>query len=133
MSFQEWNVRNERLNSLQDAIERGTYGRLSNLSIDVIDGVIVVEACSTTYYAVQLALASVHAVTAGSPWMTPAKLTFHVNGHELVLRNPDAKQVAGVAADTQRWPSSKRSASSKDLRAIHLPSAHQLLSHWQSS
>lgn len=132
MFFNEWSNRNQMLNSLQDAIEQGTHGRLSNLTIAVIDGAIVLEARSATYYVVQLALATVHAVTADSPWMTPAKLTFHVDGHELVLRNPNAKQAGRTDDDQLRRPSSC-STPAKSLQAIQLPAAHQLLDHWQSS
>lgn len=133
MSFDEWNVRNDLQNSLRDAIEQGTYGRLSNLRIEVIDEAVVVEACSATYYAVQLALATINAFTVGAPRMTPAKLTFHVNGHELVLRNPNAKQAGRAAGDDEQRRSSDRSTPSKPRHATRLPSARQLHAHWQSS
>lgn len=87
MSLETWSGRNELLNEFHSAIQRRTNGRLSDLSLSVVDGSLVVEANATTYYAVQLALAAIHAFTGDFPRLTPAKMSFHVNGHSLVLGN----------------------------------------------
>ena len=90
MSLDTWSGRNELLNEFHSAIQRRTHGRLSDLSLSVVDGALVVEAHATTYYAVQLALAAIHAFTGDFPRITPAKMSFHVNGHSLVLGNFNA-------------------------------------------
>lgn len=89
MSLDTWSGRDELLNEFHSAIQRCTHGRLSHLSLDVVDGALVVEAHSATYYAVQLALAGIQAFTADFPNLTPAKMSFRVNGHSLVLGNPN--------------------------------------------
>jgi hypothetical protein len=93
-----WSGRNELLNEFHSVIECRTHGRLSELSLDVIDGAIVVEAHTHTYYAVQLALAAIQAFTADFPKLTPAKMAFRVNGHPLVLGNPNGGGI-GQPAD----------------------------------
>ena len=85
MSLDTWCGSYELLSEFYSAIERRTHGRLSHLSLDVIDGAFVVEARSATYYAVQLALAAIEELTAESPKLAPAKISFLVNGHPLVL------------------------------------------------
>jgi hypothetical protein len=90
MSLDTWSGRNELLNKFHAAIEKQTHGRLSHLSLDVIEGALVVDARSATYYAVQLALAAVQAFAAEFPKLAPAKMSFRVNGHSLVLSNLNA-------------------------------------------
>jgi hypothetical protein len=98
MSLDTWSGRNELLNEFHAAIHRRTHGRLSAFALDVIDGVLVLEARTETYYAVQLALSEIQAFTAEFPKLTPAKMSFRVNGHPLVLANPHAGG-NGQAAD----------------------------------
>lgn len=86
--METWNARNVMLNALEFAIEQKTDGRLSELSIEFFDNRVVVEACSTTFYAVQLALTAIRSFVVDSPQMCPSRLTFHVNGHPVVLHNP---------------------------------------------
>lgn len=81
-------VRNRLLSDFQAAIEQRAQGRLSKLSLDIVEGAPVIEANAATYHAVQLVLAAVQAFTTASPKMTPAKLSFRVNGHPFVLLNP---------------------------------------------
>lgn len=90
MSLDTWSGRNELLNEFHSAIERRTHGCLSHLSLYVIDGALVIKARAATYYAVQLALAAVQAFTSDFPKLTPAKMSFRVNGPPLVLGNPNA-------------------------------------------
>lgn len=83
-----WNVRNELLNALESAIEQKTCGRLSSLSMEVVDGQLVVEACSRTYYAIQLTLAAIRRFAIEFPHMRPSRLNVCVDGHSFVLRDP---------------------------------------------
>ena len=87
------------LNDIHSTIERRTHGRLTHLSLDIVDGAFVIEAVAGTYHAVQLALAAVHAFTAESPHMAPARMSFRVNGHSLELRNGDANEAKERATD----------------------------------
>lgn len=60
MTSERWSASNEILEACQLAIEERTNGRLSNLSVELVDEAIVVEARSETYHAVQLAPAAIH-------------------------------------------------------------------------
>ena len=94
MSFKDWNTRNELLNSFQCAIEKRTGGRLTDLSVEIVEEGIVIEGRSSTYHAVQLALAAIHLLTAEFPGITSTTLVARVNGHSLVLRIPRASPTA---------------------------------------
>ena len=61
MSRDTWSGRNELLNEFHAAIHQRTHGRLSDFSLDIIDGALVLEAHTETYYAVQLALSAIQA------------------------------------------------------------------------
>ena len=87
-NMETWNARNAMRNALEFAIEQKTDGRLSGLCIEFHDNRVVVEACSTTFYAVQLALTAIRSFVVDSPHLCPSRLTFHVNGHPVVLHNP---------------------------------------------
>lgn len=119
-----WNTRNEMLNALESAIKQETCGRLSRLSIDVFDGRVVVEACSTTYYAIQLALRAIHRCVVAFPHISPSKLTFHVNGHLFVLRDPYStrRTVQATARDKPPFPSERLSS---DLHDYELSATRQ--------
>jgi len=88
MSAVTWSARNESLNKLQSAIENRTHGRLSHLSIDAVNDAFIIKAHATTYHVVQLALAAIKAFVDEHPQLIPTTLSFSVNGHALVIRNP---------------------------------------------
>lgn len=91
MLLNKRNVRNQLLSELQSAIEHQTHGRLSRLSLDVIDEAPIIEAHSETYYTVQLALAAINTFMDEHPMLPPAMMVFCVNGHPLVSSNPHIK------------------------------------------
>ena len=98
-----WNTRNQWLNELQATIQQRTQGRLRNLSLDDVNGTITVEADSTSYYGVQLALAAIAAFSVKRPQMTPERLLFRVAGHPFVLHN----RIAQYAYERELDASSK--------------------------
>lgn len=83
-----WNARNEMLNALESAIVRDTRGRLSKLSVEVVDEAVVVEASAPTYYAIQLTLAAIHRCASECPRAGPLRLAFCVGGHSFVVSDP---------------------------------------------
>lgn len=89
MPLDAWSARNELLNEFLSVLNYRTHGRLSHLSLDVVDGALFIEAISTSYYNVQLALAAIQAFWADIPTPSPAKMSFVVDGHPLVLLYPD--------------------------------------------
>lgn len=121
MSLDTWNGRNELLNEFHSTIQRRTHGRLSHLSLDVIDGALVVEAHSATYYAVQLAVATIQAFTADFPKLMPAKMSFRVDGHLLVLRNANAYGNGNVVGNGNRYD--RRDSMSPDRHDERSPSS----------
>ena len=103
MSVEEWNAKSELLNSFQFAIEERTSGRLTDLSIELVKDGVVIEARSSTYHAVQLALAAIDLFSSEFPDITPTTLAIRVNGHMLVLHMPCADHAAsrhGVRASS---------------------------------
>ena len=110
MFSEEWNARSELLNSFQFAIEERTRGRLSDLSVELVDEGVVIEARSETYHAVQLALAAIKMITAELPDNTPTTLVVEVNGHTLVLRTPCADH------------STSRHGMREEIPVVHFPS-----------
>lgn len=92
MSFEEWNAKNQLLNSLQFTIEKRTNGLLSDLSVEPVEEGIMIEVSSSTYHAVQLTLAAIHKFAAEFPDSTSTTLVARVNGHSLVLHMPSASR-----------------------------------------
>jgi hypothetical protein len=93
-----WDTRNQLLDELEATIQQRTQGRLRNLSLDDVNGMITMEADTATYYGVQLALAAVAAFSAQRPRMTPSRLLFRVDGHPFVLHN----RIAQYAYERER-------------------------------
>jgi hypothetical protein len=109
MSTGTWKAQSELLDSFLSTIDQQTHGRLSNLSFDIVDGMLVIEASCTTYYAVQLALVAIQAFTADAPQIAPSKLVFCVNGSRFSLHNPCSALVTGrVPAGNGKLESSGR-------------------------
>lgn len=90
MPLDKGSSRNEILNECQSVIEHRTHGGLSHLSLDVVDGTLICEATSANYYTVQLALAAIQALWPDLRTLSPAKLSFVIDGHPLALSYPDA-------------------------------------------
>ena len=104
MPVKEWNATNELLNSFQFAIEQRTSGRLSGLSIEAVDEGVVIEARSSTYHAVQLALAAIDMLSSEFPDVTPTTLAVRVNGHMLVLHMESADHAVSRHGVRKRSP-----------------------------
>lgn len=83
-----WNARNEMLNALESKIVKETHGRLRELSVEAVDGTLIVEASSGTYHAIQLALNAIRRWAAEYPHMGLLELALCVNGHSFTLREP---------------------------------------------
>ena len=109
MTSEKWSASNEILEACQLAIEERTNGRLSNLSVELVDETIVVEARSETYHAVQLALAAIHVFAAQYPEVTPATLVASINGKPLVLRTSRVNHMTSPPTDCERTPNAHSS------------------------
>ena len=105
MSLEEWNARNELLDSFRFVIEKRTRGRLSDLSVELDNESVAIQVRATTYYAVQLTLAAIHAIVAEFPDISTIKLVVRVDGHLLVLSTPCADRTTSSRGVREGSPS----------------------------
>lgn len=92
-----WSDRNEMLNALYTAIQHGTYGRIRNLSLELVsEHCVVVCADSSGYYAAQLLIQAAKRFGDEHRVFAETRLVLSVRGHSFEI------SIAHLSSDVAR-------------------------------